>query len=54
MPEVGTYDAIILAVAHDEYRRMDEADFRAFGNPAGHLLYDLKNILPKTGSDIRL
>src|SRR5690606_16457539 len=30
-PAAGAYDGIILAVAHDEFRRMTSADFRAFG-----------------------
>jgi len=40
-PEPGTYDAIVLAVAHDEFRSMGAENIRALGKPK-HVLYDLK------------
>ncbi|MDX5445404.1 MAG: Vi polysaccharide biosynthesis UDP-N-acetylglucosamine C-6 dehydrogenase TviB [Zoogloeaceae bacterium] len=52
-PEPGSYDGIVLAVAHDEFRAMGAADIRALGKPA-HVLYDLKYILPRGESDLRL
>lgn len=51
--ESGKYDAIILAVAHEQFRRMTESDFRAFGKDA-HVLYDLKYVLSADQSDLRL
>jgi UDP-N-acetyl-D-galactosamine dehydrogenase len=52
-PERGTYDAIIIAVAHHQFKTMGAAAIRAMGKP-DHLLYDLKYLLPATHSDIRL
>jgi UDP-N-acetyl-D-glucosamine/UDP-N-acetyl-D-galactosamine dehydrogenase len=52
-PQRGAYDAIILAVAHREFKTMSAADIRAFGRPE-HVLYDLKYVLPAAQSDIRL
>jgi len=48
-----TYDAIILAVAHDQFCRMREADIRALGK-ADHVVYDLKYVLPREAADLRL
>ncbi|MES2908413.1 MAG: Vi polysaccharide biosynthesis UDP-N-acetylglucosamine C-6 dehydrogenase TviB [Pseudomonadota bacterium] len=52
-PQAGTYDGIILAVAHGQFRDMGESAIRALGK-AQHVLYDLKYILPKQSSDLRL
>ena len=52
-PEAGSYDGIVLAVAHDEFRTMGAAEIRALGKPA-HVLYDLKYILRRDESDLRL
>lgn len=52
-PEKGTYDAIILAVAHQQFKTMGADAIRALGKP-GHLLYDLKYLLPVADSDLRL
>ena len=52
-PEPGTYDATILAVAHQEFRKQSAESLRRFGKP-GHILYDLKYVLPADQSDLRL
>lgn len=52
-PDAGAYDAIVLAVAHDQFRQMSAAELRSFGKDA-HVLYDLKYLLPADASDIRL
>ncbi|SFU91529.1 UDP-N-acetyl-D-galactosamine dehydrogenase [Polaromonas sp. YR568] len=52
-PETGTYDAIILAVAHHQFKEMGEAAIRKLG-AATHVLYDLKYLLPAQASDLRL
>jgi UDP-N-acetyl-D-galactosamine dehydrogenase len=52
-PELGMYDGVILGVAHDEFRAMGAERLRAFGRE-GHVLYDLKSMLPTTESCIRL
>lgn len=52
-PEPGSYDAIIIAVAHHQFKAMGAAVIRALGKPE-HVLYDLKYLLPVGDSDIRL
>lgn len=52
-PEAGTYDGIILAVAHHQFRDMGTARLRALGR-AAHVLYDLKAMLPLGDADMRL
>lgn len=52
-PEPGRYDAIILAVAHEQFRQWGGAGIRAFGKPHA-VLYDVKGILPRTQVDARL
>ena len=47
------YDAIVLAVAHDQFKQMTAADIHALGKTK-HVLFDLKYILSKEYSDIRL
>ncbi|CAM3038629.1 Vi polysaccharide biosynthesis UDP-N-acetylglucosamine C-6 dehydrogenase TviB [Acinetobacter celticus] len=48
-----TYDAVILAVAHDQFKAMGAGEIRALGKEQ-HVLYDLKYVLDATESDIRL
>jgi UDP-N-acetyl-D-glucosamine/UDP-N-acetyl-D-galactosamine dehydrogenase len=52
-PEQNVYDAIIVAVAHDEFRKLGSAGIHALGR-APHVLYDLKYLLPYEESDLRL
>lgn len=52
-PAAGAYDAIILAVAHRQFRGMSAAAIRALGKPE-HVLYDLKYVLAPDESDLRL
>lgn len=52
-PEASAYDAIILAVAHNEFRELSVASMRSWGKPL-HVLYDLKYLLPKGQADLRL
>ena len=52
-PDAGTYDAILIAVAHHQFIEMGEKAIRALGK-SEHVLYDLKYILPANGSDLRL
>jgi UDP-N-acetyl-D-galactosamine dehydrogenase len=51
--EEGKYDAVLMAVAHDEFKKMGIKVIREFGRPK-HILYDLKYVLPKDDVDIRL
>ena len=52
-PPSGTYDAIILAVAHPEFLHLGAAGIHAFGK-AEHVLYDVKSLLGKAEADGRL
>ena len=52
-PGMGAYDGIVVAVAHDEFRKYGASKIRAFGKSA-HILYDLKYLLSREESDIRL
>ncbi len=52
-PKSGIYDAIILAVAHDEFKGMGAASIRALGKESS-ILYDLKYVLASEDSDLRL
>ena len=52
-PHAGHYDAIILAVAHHQFKEMGAAAIRALGKPHA-VLYDLKYVLSAQESDLRL
>jgi UDP-N-acetyl-D-galactosamine dehydrogenase len=49
----GDYDALILAVPHNEYLGMTAGDFRAYLKQGG-VLFDLKGVLPLGAADLRL
>lgn len=51
--EQGQYDAVILAVAHEQFKAMGATDIRALAKPE-HILYDLKYVLEQSESDLRL
>lgn len=51
--EQGLYDAIVIAVAHNQFKSMTAQEFHALGKEKC-VLYDLKYILDKTESDLRL
>lgn len=52
-PEMGIYDAMILAVAHRQFAEAGAAEIRRYGKP-NHVLYDLKYVLPPDMADLRL
>lgn len=52
-PTKGKYDAIILAVAHDEFKALTSEQIRAFGK-SNHILYDIKYLLKASELDGRL
>ena len=52
-PEQGRYDAVLLAVPHNEYVAMSAADLRGYTHEHG-VLFDLKGVLPKGSADLRL
>jgi UDP-N-acetyl-D-glucosamine/UDP-N-acetyl-D-galactosamine dehydrogenase len=51
--EEGGYDAVLVAVAHDEFKQMGIQAIRKLGRPK-HVLYDLKYVLAKDDVDLRL
>ncbi len=55
LPELPSskYDAIILAVNHDEFKNLGAEKIHALGNE-NHVLFDVKNVLPKDQTDGRL
>ena len=52
-PQPGTYEAIIIAVAHDRFRDVKPEAIRELGKPVS-VIYDVKSILPSKFSDKRL
>lgn len=52
-PLMGSYDAVIIAVAHNQFKQLGADGIRAFGK-SNHVLYDLKYVLNADQSDIRL
>ncbi|GAA3323913.1 Vi polysaccharide biosynthesis UDP-N-acetylglucosamine C-6 dehydrogenase TviB [Paeniglutamicibacter sulfureus] len=56
MPELlrNTYDAVILAVAHAQYRELTGEEVRGFLRNESGIVYDLKSVLRPDIVDIRL
>jgi UDP-N-acetyl-D-galactosamine dehydrogenase len=52
-PQPSTYDAIIIAVAHNQFIALGAAGIRAFGKPDS-IIYDVKYVLPRDAVDGRL
>ncbi len=52
-PTEGKYDAVILAVAHQQFKEMGEAGIRRLLKPT-HVIFDAKYVLPKSAVDARL
>jgi UDP-N-acetyl-D-galactosamine dehydrogenase len=52
-PVPGTYDGIVLAVAHRQFREMGAPAIRALGKTDA-VLYDIKSMLPASQVDARL
>ncbi|MEI2741791.1 MAG: Vi polysaccharide biosynthesis UDP-N-acetylglucosamine C-6 dehydrogenase TviB [Candidatus Competibacter sp.] len=52
-PEAGHYDAVILAVAHQQFQEMGTERIRALGKP-NSVLFDVKYVFPSDAVDGRL
>jgi len=52
-PVEGKYDAILLAVAHNEFKELSTEKIKAYGKD-NHVLYDIKYLLKASESDGRL
>ncbi|MEO8858869.1 MAG: Vi polysaccharide biosynthesis UDP-N-acetylglucosamine C-6 dehydrogenase TviB [Burkholderiaceae bacterium] len=52
-PKKGDYDAVIVAVGHQQFAALGGAGIRSFGKPSS-IVYDVKYILPRAAVDGRL
>ncbi|NOH24988.1 MULTISPECIES: Vi polysaccharide biosynthesis UDP-N-acetylglucosamine C-6 dehydrogenase TviB [Vibrio oreintalis group] len=52
-PVAGKYDGVIVAVAHNEFKAMSEEELKALQKESA-VIYDLKYVLPKALTDLRL
>ena len=52
-PEQGQYDAIVIAVGHQQFIALGESGIKAWGQP-GAVVFDVKSILPLGAADGRL
>ena len=52
-PAAGAYDAVVLAVAHEQFARLGSDGVRRYGNPHA-VVYDIKSIFPMGAVDGRL
>ena len=52
-PKQNSYEAILVAVAHEQFIQMGAEQIKKFGNDQ-HILYDLKSIFDSNITDIRL
>ena len=52
-PADGAYDGVVVAVAHREFIALGPEAVRGYGRP-GAVVFDVKAMLPKAASDLRL
>ncbi len=52
-PELGTYDAVVLAVAHQQFKEMGIAGIRTLAKPE-HVIFDVKYLFDANAVDGRL
>jgi UDP-N-acetyl-D-galactosamine dehydrogenase len=52
-PQLGAYQAIILAVGHQQFKQMGVSSIKAFGQPNA-VVFDVKSLLPAGSADARL
>jgi UDP-N-acetyl-D-galactosamine dehydrogenase len=53
-PEQGIYDAVIVAVGHQQFRETGADGVRRYGRDAGSVVFDVKYVLPRDAVDGRL
>ena len=53
MPEPGFYDALVVAVSHDEFKQLGITGLRGLISKSG-VVYDIKGMFDKDGADGRL
>jgi UDP-N-acetyl-D-galactosamine dehydrogenase len=52
-PVAGSYDVVVIAVAHEQFVALGASGIRGLGRP-NVVIYDIKHVLPKEQSDGRL
>lgn len=52
-PDEGAYDAVVVAVAHNQFRELGEKGIKIFGKKKS-VFFDIKYLLPASASDGRL
>jgi UDP-N-acetyl-D-galactosamine dehydrogenase len=52
-PQTGQYDAVVMAVAHQQFKDMGVRGARRYGRK-NHVLFDIKHVFPATETDGRL
>ena len=53
IPKKNIYDGIIIAVSHDQFKKIGIKKIKEFGKEK-HIVYDIKNIFPYNTVDIKL
>ena len=53
-PEEGVYSAILIAVAHEQYRALGLEEIRRLGAGTEPILFDLKGLFPQSAGVVRL
>jgi len=53
-PDAGVYSAVVIAVAHRQFRELSAEGIHHLGDPATHVVYDLKHTLGRGEADLRL
>ena len=53
-PSPDAYDAVIVAVGHEQFRQLGGQGVRAYGKQQGSVVYDVKCVLPRNEVDGRL
>jgi UDP-N-acetyl-D-galactosamine dehydrogenase len=53
-PKNHCYDAVLLAVAHNQFKRMGPSSIRNFGKNPKFIFYDIKSVFDKKYSDLAL
>ena len=52
-PETQKYDAIVIAVSHEQFKKLNIDDLKSFGKK-DHIIYDIKCLFPQDQVDGRL
>jgi len=52
-PRAGTYDAVMIAVAHDQFRKLGFSRIAQLGRE-NSVIYDIKSLFPGEPSCLRL